>query len=115
MIRDTIFREYYRSDLAEIYALAGRNDEAIALISGLLKSRLRFGSRYPDHAAPRFDLGPAPRGPALSGIAQGIPGRGAPALGWDSLRVPRVSRDSRRTRIEDCPNERSANSNALKL
>ena len=42
MIRDTIFREYYRSDLADIYALAGRNDEAIALIAGVLKSRLRL-------------------------------------------------------------------------
>jgi tetratricopeptide (TPR) repeat protein len=41
-IRDTISREFFRSDLAGIYALAGRNDEAIALISGLLKSRLRW-------------------------------------------------------------------------
>jgi TolB-like protein/Tfp pilus assembly protein PilF len=36
--RDAIFREYYRSDMARIYAQAGRNDEAIALISALLKS-----------------------------------------------------------------------------
>ena len=34
VIRDTIFREGYRSDLADIYAQAGRKDEAIALISG---------------------------------------------------------------------------------
>jgi hypothetical protein len=47
VIRDTIFREYYRSDLADIYALAGRNDEAIALISGLLKSRFRFTTVTP--------------------------------------------------------------------
>ena len=61
VIRDTIFREDYRSDLADIYALAGRNDEAIALISGVLKSRSQVHSGYPSHAAPRSDLGPAPR------------------------------------------------------
>ena len=58
VIRDTIFREYYRSYLADIYALAGRNDEAIALISGLLKSRLRFGTVTPItlRIAPTWDL-----------------------------------------------------------
>jgi len=47
--------------LAEIYALAGRNDEAIALISGIIEVALQVHYRYPDHAAPRSDLGPAPR------------------------------------------------------
>ena len=47
MIRDTVFREGYRGDLAEIYALAGRNDEAIALISEVLKSRFRWTSVTP--------------------------------------------------------------------
>ena len=58
VIRDTIFREFYRSYLADIYALAGRNDEAIALISGLLKSRLRFGVVTPIllRLAPTWDL-----------------------------------------------------------
>jgi len=45
--RDAIRREYYRSDLAEIYARAGRKDEAIALISGLLKSRSSFTNVTP--------------------------------------------------------------------
>ena len=40
VIRDTIFREGYRGDLAEIYALAGRNDEAIALISEVIEVAL---------------------------------------------------------------------------
>jgi serine/threonine protein kinase/lipopolysaccharide biosynthesis regulator YciM len=58
MIRDTVSREFYSSDLAEIYALAGRNDEAIALISGLLKSRLRFTTVTPItlRLAPTWDL-----------------------------------------------------------
>ena len=58
MIRDTIFREYYRSDWADICALAGRNDEAIALISGLLKSRVRFTPVTPItlRIAPTWDL-----------------------------------------------------------
>jgi tetratricopeptide (TPR) repeat protein len=45
--RDAIFREYYRSDLAEIYALAGRNDEAIALISEFLNARSGFAGITP--------------------------------------------------------------------
>jgi hypothetical protein len=44
--------------LAEIYALAGRNDEAIALISGLLKPRFRFATVTPImlRVAPTWDL-----------------------------------------------------------
>jgi hypothetical protein len=44
--------------LADIYALAGRNDEAIALISGLLKSRFRFTPVTPImlRLAPTWDL-----------------------------------------------------------
>ena len=42
MIRDTINRDYYRNFLAEIYAGAGRKDEAIVLISELLKSHSWF-------------------------------------------------------------------------
>ena len=58
MTRDTIFREYYRSDLAEIYALAGCNDEVIPLISGLLESRFRFTTVTPImlRLAPTWDL-----------------------------------------------------------
>ena len=40
--RDPIHLDYYRGFLAEIYAEAGRNDEAIALISEFLNSRLCF-------------------------------------------------------------------------
>ena len=47
MIRDAIFREYYRSYLADIYAQTGRNDEAIALISGVLRSPVRFTTVTP--------------------------------------------------------------------
>ena len=61
VIRDTIFREYYRSDLADIYALAGRNDEAIALISELLKSRSWFTTVTPVMLRLAPSLGPAPR------------------------------------------------------
>ena len=60
VIRDTIFRAYYRSYLAEIYALAGRNDEAIALISELLKSRSAF-TTLPRSCCASIRLGPAPR------------------------------------------------------
>ena len=45
--RDALYREYYRSDLAEIYAAAGRNDEAIAVIAGLLKCCSLFTSVNP--------------------------------------------------------------------
>ena len=58
VIRDTIFREYYRAWVADIYALAGRNDEAITLISGLLKSRSGFTGITPItlSLAPTWDL-----------------------------------------------------------
>ena len=58
VIRDTIIRDYYRSYLAEIYARAGRNDEAIALISELLKSRSWFTGVTPVmlRLAPSWDL-----------------------------------------------------------
>jgi tetratricopeptide (TPR) repeat protein len=45
--RDTIQREYYRCDLAEIYAGAGRNDEAIVLISEFLNARSGFAGITP--------------------------------------------------------------------
>ena len=35
--RDPLSRCYYRRSLAQFYAQAGRNEEAIALLSGLLK------------------------------------------------------------------------------
>ena len=56
--RDALFREYYRSDLAEIYARADRNDEAIVLISGVLKSPVRFTTVTPImlRLAPTWDL-----------------------------------------------------------
>ena len=56
--RDALYRDYYRSDLADIYAAAGRNDEAIALISGLLKSRAWFTTVTPImlRLAPTWDL-----------------------------------------------------------
>jgi hypothetical protein len=47
VIRDTINREYYRCDLAEIYARAGRNDEAIGLISEFLNARSGFAGITP--------------------------------------------------------------------
>jgi tetratricopeptide (TPR) repeat protein len=47
VIRDTINREYYRAFLAEIYAGAGRKDEAIALISEFLKARSAFAGITP--------------------------------------------------------------------
>jgi hypothetical protein len=44
--------------LADIYALAGRNDEVIALISGLLKSLYRLTTVTPImlRLAPTWDL-----------------------------------------------------------
>ena len=51
MTRDTIQREYYRSFLAEIYAGAGRKDEAIALISEFLNARSGFAGITPSCCA----------------------------------------------------------------
>ncbi len=58
VIRDTIFREGYRSELADIYAQAGHKDEAIALISEVLKSRFRWTPVTPImlRLAPTWDL-----------------------------------------------------------
>jgi len=55
--RDTINREYYRCDLAEIYAGAGRKDEAIVLISEFLNARSGFAGITPVmlRLAPRWD------------------------------------------------------------
>jgi len=79
--RDAIRREYYRSDLAEIYARAGRKDEAIALISGLLKAGSGFTTVTPImlRLAPTWD--PLREDPRFQALLKEYPAEGGEKAG----------------------------------